>query len=146
MTLDLEQYINETVRVCSWGRRFIAFNDYDVRIGHFSAESLDVLMYCIVLIRARPKQPSYLHKHLPPKHYECDFKFTWNIKTGQFFYCLTSHILTHSLQSTSRIFCTPAHSPRISPLTSQMFTNSPRSPLFSYSSSQHLKPFHFPLL
>ena len=33
LTLDIEHYLGETIRQCAdWGKRYLAFTDYDVQI------------------------------------------------------------------------------------------------------------------
>ncbi|XP_072019398.1 DDB1- and CUL4-associated factor 15-like [Amphiura filiformis] len=93
LTMDAEHYICDTIRTsASWGRRYIAFTDYDMQILEVCPHSSCVVVMIMALIRAWPETKKETKdvfdfnedsKSSTPRLYQTAFKFTWSLKTGK---------------------------------------------------------------
>nr|XP_054764093.1 uncharacterized protein LOC129270790 [Lytechinus pictus] len=93
LTMDAEHYMCEAIRtVAPWGRRYIAFTDYDMQVLDVCADSCNVVVMIKCLVRAwpEPKKPKDVFEfeddpaNDTPQMYQTGFKFAWNLKTGQY--------------------------------------------------------------
>ncbi|XP_033636213.1 DDB1- and CUL4-associated factor 15-like [Asterias rubens] len=93
LTMDAEHYLCVTIQTYApWAKRYISFTDYDMQILDVCCDSCSVVVMVIALIRAwpEPKMPRDVFEfdddptHEMPKLYETGFKFSWNLKTGQY--------------------------------------------------------------
>ncbi|XP_038068426.1 DDB1- and CUL4-associated factor 15-like [Patiria miniata] len=93
LTMDAEHYLCVTIRTYApWAKRYISFTDYDMQILDVCGDSYSVVVMVIALIRAWPEPtvPRDVFEfdddptNETPKLYETSFKFSWNLKTGQY--------------------------------------------------------------
>ncbi|XP_022109934.1 DDB1- and CUL4-associated factor 15-like [Acanthaster planci] len=93
LTMDAEHYLCVTIRTYApWAKRYISFTDYDMQILDVCGDSCSVVVMVIALIRAWPEPtvPRDVFEfdddptNETPKLYETRFKFSWNLKTGQY--------------------------------------------------------------
>lgn len=93
LTMDAEHYMCEAIRtVAPWGRRYIAFTDYDMQVLDVCGDSCNVVVMIKCLVRAwpEPNKPKDVFEfeddpaNETPQMYQTGFKFAWNLKTGQY--------------------------------------------------------------
>ncbi|XP_071484568.1 DDB1- and CUL4-associated factor 15-like [Diadema antillarum] len=93
LTMDAEHYMCEAIRtVAPWGRRYIAFTDYDMQVLDVCSDSCNVVIMIKCLVRAWPEpvKPKDVFEfeddptNETPQMYQTGFKFAWNLKTGQY--------------------------------------------------------------